>query len=65
MTKEILYEYLGTNGIVCTPVHLEGIYCIKKARLIADADKLLTKDNLNFKTSVIIPEDEIPLWREV
>lgn len=65
MTKEILYEYLGTNGIVRTPVHLEGIYYVRKVRLVAGKDKFLTKDGTEFKSSVIVPEDEAHLWYEV
>lgn len=65
MTKEILYEYLGTNGIVRTPVHLEGIYCVRKVRLVAAPDKFLTKDGSAFKSSVIVPEDEVNFWYEV
>jgi hypothetical protein len=65
MIKEKMYEYLGTNGIVCTPVLLEGIYHNEKIRLIAEDDKLLTKDNKTFKKSVIVPKNEIDLWYEV
>lgn len=65
MIKEKMYEYLGENGIVCTPVLLEGIYHIEKIRLTAEDGALLTKDNKNFKKSVIIPKNEIDLWYEV
>jgi len=30
MTKTAMYEYLGTNGTICSPVHLEDVYYIKK-----------------------------------
>ena len=65
MTKEILYEYLGTNGIICSPVHLEGIYYVRKVRLVAAKDKFLTKDGITLKTSVIVPENEVNFWYEV
>ena len=65
MKKEVLYEYLGTNGIICTPVHLEGIYYVRKIRLTAEPDKLLTKNGKDFKTSIIVPEDEIVFCQEV
>ena len=29
MTKQVLYTYLGTNGVLTTPIHLEGIYSVK------------------------------------
>ena len=35
MTKEILYTYLGTNGTITSPVHLEDIYYTRKVRLTA------------------------------
>lgn len=65
MKKEIFYTYLGTNGIINSPIHLEGIYSIKKVRLIADSKKVLTKDNENFFVTVEIPESEIDEWKEV
>lgn len=65
MKKEIFYTYLGTNGIINSPIHLEGIYSIKKVRLIADSKKVLTKDNENFLVTVEIPESEIDEWKEV
>ena len=39
MTKIVMYEYLGTNGTILSPVHLEDIYYIRKLRLIADVNK--------------------------
>ena len=42
MTKEILYTYLGTNGTITSPVFLEGIYSVKKIRLMAAEGKWLT-----------------------
>ena len=65
MKKEIFYTYLGTNGIINSPIHLEGIYSIKKVRLIADSKKALTKDNENFLVVVEIPESEVEEWKEV
>ena len=65
MTKQVLYTYLGTNGTICSPVHLEDIYYIRKYRLTADEGKKLTKDGVNFVSSVLVPEDEVFLWKEV
>ena len=45
MTKDILYQYLGTNGTILSPVHLEDIYYVRKVRLSADPGKMLTKNN--------------------
>lgn len=65
MTKEILYVYLGTNGTICSPVHLEDIYYVRKYRLIAAEGKTLTKNGTDFTYSVTIPEDELDQWYEV
>ena len=48
MIKTPMYEYLGTNGTICSPVHLEDIYYVKKYQLFADSGKKLTKDGKNF-----------------
>lgn len=65
MTKQVYYTYLGTNGVIESPVHLEDIYYIRKLVLTADKGKRLTKDGKNFVTSVKIPEEELAEWREV
>lgn len=65
MTKQILYTYLGTNGTICSPVHLEDTYYIRQYRLVADRDKRLTKDGVTFHKAVTIPEGDLPLWKEV
>ena len=65
MTKTVLYEYLGTNGTLLTPIHLEDIYYVRKLKLYADNGKRLTKDGVNKCVSVIIPEEELDEWKEV
>jgi hypothetical protein len=65
MTKEVLYTYLGTNGTVTTTVHLEDIYYVRKYRLTAEKGKRLTQDGINFVNSVVIPEEDLNLWKEV
>ena len=65
MTKEILYTYLGTNGTITSPVHLEDIYYTRKVRLTADAGKQLTKDDVNYSSVVTVPDEEVDLWNEV
>ena len=30
MTKTVLYKYLGTNGTIVSPVHLEDVYYIRQ-----------------------------------
>lgn len=42
MTRTIIYRYMGTNGIIESPVHLEDIYYTRFVRLVADDKKVLT-----------------------
>lgn len=65
MKKEILYNYLGTNGTILSPVFLEGAYSVKKIRLIAEEGKQLTNDGIHFHTVIIIPANELDNWYEV
>lgn len=65
MIKEVIYVYLGTNGIIQSPIHLEDVYYIRKCRLWADKNKVLTKDNKNLVRTIIVPEDEVDNWIEI
>jgi len=65
MVKTVMYEYLGTNGTILSPVHLEDIYYIRKYKLQADNLKVLTKDRKNFVKEVIVPEEEVEDWFEI
>ena len=42
MKKQVIYKYLGTNGVIETPIHLEAIYYTRLIELSADEDKILT-----------------------
>ena len=64
MTKEIWYRYLGTNGVINSPVHLEDIYYIRLVSLTASAGKILT-DGSKFHMNVLVPEEEVDNWQEV
>lgn len=64
MIKEKIYTYLGVNGTITSPVYLEGIYSIKKIRLIANKNKILTNGSQRI-SSIIVPEDEVENWTEV
>lgn len=58
MKKTIIYRYLGTNGILETPIHLEDVYYVRLLHLEAEDGKMLTDGNR--KTSVVrIPEQEL------
>ncbi len=66
MKKTASYTYLGTNGVITSPVHLEGIYYVLKYRLEADSNKMLTNDNgKTLVKMVTVPEDELDQWKEV
>lgn len=65
MTKTTLYVYLGTNGTIVSPVHLEDVYYTRRLSLQADEGKMLTKDGKRFVPAIQIPEDELSEWREV
>lgn len=64
MVKNVLYKYLGTNGVIISPVFLEGIYSIKIYQLIADQGKILT-NGTNCTQSIEIPFNELDQWKEV
>lgn len=65
MKKETYYTYLGTNGTITSPVHLEDIYHTVKYSLVAEEGMSLTKDGKNFVSRVIVTEEELKLWKEV
>ena len=64
MTKQVLYKYLGTNGVIESPVHLEDIYYVRINVLTAAAGKVLT-DGEVFKKTVRCSDDEVEQWTEV
>ena len=64
MTKQVIYKYLGTNGVIESPVHLEDIYYVRLVRLTADKGKILT-DGIRQVLSVKIPEEELENWSEI
>ena len=65
MTRQVLYQYLGTNGTILSPIHLEDIYYVRKIHLFADEGKQLTKNGKDLVTSIIVPEEEEQDWNEV
>ena len=64
MTRTVMYRYMGTNGIIESPVHLEDVYYVRFIRLIADDKKMLTNGK-DRKKVVNTTEEEENLWREV
>lgn len=65
MEKITIYTYLGTNGTLSTPIHLEGIYSVKNYKLIADNGYVLTKNGIDMYKTVTVNENDIINWTEV
>lgn len=64
MTKQVFYKYLGTNGVLETPIHLEDIYYVRMIMLQADKDMALT-NGVKTVRSIKVPEEEVENWREI
>lgn len=64
MTRTVMYRYIGTNGIIESPVHLEDIYFIRFIRLTADDKKVLTDGTTRTRVVNVSEEDEHK-WKEV
>ena len=64
MTKQVLYRYLGTNGIIESPVHLEDIFYTRINFLIADHNKILT-DGINKVSTVRVSDEDLNKWIEI
>lgn len=64
MKKQVIYKYLGTNGIIETPIHLEDIYYTRLIELRAEKDMILTNGEIK-KYLIRVPEEEVYLWYEV
>ena len=64
MKKTIIYRYLGTNGIIESPVHLENTYYVRLYRLIAEEGKAITNGDKVLR-STLIPEEELDQWYEI
>lgn len=64
MTKKKVYRYLGRNGIVNTPVLIEGTTPITMYRLIADANMMLT-NGISVTRMIDVFGDELDDWYEI
>lgn len=64
MDRITMYRYLGTNGVITSPVHLEDIYYVRMVKLVADPDKILT-DGMQREATVTVGEDEADRWYEI
>ena len=60
MEKEIVYRYMGSNGIIESSIQLAGVPMTKLYRLIADYNKKLTRDGKEFfSIYTLVPEGEL------
>lgn len=64
MIKQVIYRYLGTNGVLETPIHLEDVYYTRFFNLFAEEGKKLTNGTV-FRSAVRVNEDEVDNWYEV
>lgn len=65
MQKQVYYRYLGTNGVLDTPIHIEGAFYVRRYLLTADENKVLTKDHKTFVNNTWATEEDLELWVEV
>ena len=65
MTTEFMYTYLGTNGTITTPIHLEGVPAIKKVRIKPAIGKKLTNGTTITENAVVVAESEVANWKEI
>lgn len=64
MKKQVIYKYLGTNGVLETPIHIEDTYYVRLIDLKADENMILTNgERKTYFTRV--PEEEVSNWYEV
>lgn len=62
MIKTEIYTYYGDNGVVTSPVLLEGAAHVTKLQLHADHGKILRNKNTGVElTSVIVPQSQVDL----
>ena len=64
MIKTLMYTYLGTNGTITSPVHLEDIYYIRLVMLRPSIGKVLT-NGVDIRTSALVAEEEADKWYEI
>lgn len=64
MTKNKVYRYLGRNGIITTPILIEGVTPITMYRLIADEGMVLFNGKTHVRM-IDVFDDEVENWFEV
>lgn len=66
MKKCVYYIYpTETAGIFVSPVALLGAQALgRNIGLTAEPGKSITKDDVHFYRSIIVPESEVELWKD-
>lgn len=64
MKQGKVYRYLGRNGMVTTPILIEGANAIIMYRLIAD-DNMLLSNGIRQAYTIDVFEDEVNNWFEI
>lgn len=64
MTKNKVYRYLGRNGIITSPVLIEGAIPITMYRLIADNNMILSNGKIHVNM-IDVFGDEVENWFEI
>lgn len=60
-----MYQYVGNNGILISPICIEGAYSARLVQLIAEDGKVLIKDGNSTIQSITVPENAIDNWYEI
>lgn len=60
-----MYQYVGNNGILISPICIEGAYSARLVQLIAEDGKVLTKDGNSTIQSITVPENAVNSWYEI
>lgn len=60
-----MYQYVGNNGILISPICIEGAYSARLVQLIAEDGKVLTKDGNSMIQSITVPENAVNSWYEI
>lgn len=64
MTQKKMYKYIGLNGIITSPILLEGVKHTVFYELRASGGKVLT-DGTRRVYCVLVAEEELTNWSEV
>ena len=66
MITKLMYRYTHDNATIDSPVLPEGqIEYTERIRLIAEPNKVLTKDDEKFCTVIDIDQSDLELWHEI